>query len=36
MKMVMKEGEAWVDKISAVQRRVIQFEPGTWKIIDNA
>jgi len=36
IKMVMKEGEPWVDKISAQQRRVVQFEPGTWKIIDNA
>lgn len=36
IKMVMKEGEPWVDKISARQRRVIQFEPGSWKIIDNA
>jgi imidazolonepropionase-like amidohydrolase len=36
MKMVMKEGEPWVDKISAEPRRVIQFAPGSWKIIDNA
>ena len=36
IRMVMKEGEPWVDKISAQQRRVIQFEPGSWKIIDNA
>jgi imidazolonepropionase-like amidohydrolase len=36
IKMVMKEGEAWVDKISAQQRSVIQFRPGSWKIIDNA
>jgi imidazolonepropionase-like amidohydrolase len=36
IRMVMKEGEPWVDKISARQRRVIQFEPGSWKIIDNA
>ena len=36
IRMVMKEGEPWVDKISAVQRRVVQFEPGSWKIIDNA
>ena len=36
MKMVMKEGEAWVDKLSATPRRVVQFEPGSWKIIDNA
>lgn len=36
MKMVMKEGEPWVDKISAKHRRVIQMEHGTWKKIDNA
>ena len=36
IRMVMKEGEPWVDKISAQQRRVIQFEPGSWKIIDDA
>lgn len=36
IKMVMKEGEAWVDKISPQHRRVVQFEPGSWKIIDNA
>jgi imidazolonepropionase-like amidohydrolase len=36
IKMVMKEGEAWVDKISAQHRRVVQFEPGSWKIVDNA
>jgi imidazolonepropionase-like amidohydrolase len=36
IKMVMKEGEPWVDKISAQHRRVVQFEPGSWKIIDNA
>lgn len=36
MKMVMKEGEPWVDKLSATPRRVIQFEPDSWKIIDNA
>jgi len=36
IKMVMKDGEPWVDKISAEQRRVIQVEPGSWKIIDNA
>jgi len=34
--MVMKEGEPWVDKISAVQRRVMQCEPGSWKKMDNA
>lgn len=36
IKMVMKEGESWVDKISAKQRRVIQMEMNTWKKIDNA
>jgi imidazolonepropionase-like amidohydrolase len=36
IRMVMKEGEAWVDKMSAQQRRVVQVEPGSWKIIDNA
>jgi imidazolonepropionase-like amidohydrolase len=36
IKMVMKEGEPWVDKISAQHRRVIQCEPRSWKIIDNA
>jgi len=35
-RMVMKEGEPWVDRISAQHRRVVQFEPGSWKIIDNA
>jgi len=36
VKMVMKEGDPVVDKISAKQRSVIQCEPGSWKIIDNA
>jgi imidazolonepropionase-like amidohydrolase len=36
IKMVMKEGEAHVDKISAVPRSVVQCAPGSWKIIDNA
>jgi imidazolonepropionase-like amidohydrolase len=36
IRMVMKEGEPWVDKISAQHRRVVQCEPGSWKIIDNA
>ncbi len=36
IRMVMRDGEPWVDRISAQHRRVIQFEPGSWKIIDNA
>ena len=36
IKMVMKEGEPWVDKLSVQHRRVIQCELGSWKIIDNA
>jgi imidazolonepropionase-like amidohydrolase len=36
IKMVMKEGEAHVDKISPVPRSVVQCAPGSWKIIDNA
>jgi len=36
IRMVMKEGEAHVDKISSVQRSVVQCAPGSWKIIDNA
>jgi imidazolonepropionase-like amidohydrolase len=36
IKMVMKEGEPHVDKISAQHRSVVQCEPGSWKIIDNA
>jgi imidazolonepropionase-like amidohydrolase len=36
IKMVMKEGEPHVDKISAKHRSVVQCEPGSWKIIDNA
>lgn len=36
IRMVMKEGEPWVDKISTRQRSVVQVEPGSWKIIDNA
>ncbi len=36
IKMVMKEGEAWVDKISAQHRRVVQCEPKSWKIADNS
>ena len=35
IRMVMKEGEPYVDKISPQQRRIIQFEPGSWKIIDD-
>jgi imidazolonepropionase-like amidohydrolase len=36
IRMVMKEGEPHVDKISAVPRSVVQCPPGSWKIIDNA
>lgn len=36
IRMVMKEGEPWVDKISAQHRRVVQCAPGSWKIIDDA
>ncbi|MBI3069070.1 MAG: amidohydrolase family protein, partial [Betaproteobacteria bacterium] len=36
IRMVMKEGEPYVDKLSARPRSVIQCEPGSWKIIDNA
>jgi len=36
IRMVMKEGEPYVDKISAKHRSVVQCEPGSWKIIDNA
>lgn len=36
IKMVMKEGEPWVDKIAAQHRRVVQCEPKSWKIADNA
>ena len=36
IRLVMKEGEPYVDKISAKQRSVVQCEPGSWKIIDNA
>lgn len=36
IKMVMKEGEPHIDKISAVPRSVVQCAPGSWKIIDNA
>ena len=36
IRMVMKEGEPYVDKISAKRRSVVQCEPGSWKIIDNA
>ena len=34
IRMVMKEGEANVDKISAIPRYVISAAPGSWKIID--
>lgn len=36
IRMVMKEGEPYVDKISARHRSVVQCAPGSWKIIDNA
>jgi hypothetical protein len=36
IRMVMKEGEPWIDKLSAQHRRVIQCEPRSWKIIDDA
>ena len=36
IRMVMKEGEPYVDKISAKHRSVVQCQPGSWKIIDNA
>jgi imidazolonepropionase-like amidohydrolase len=36
IKMVMKEGEPWIDKISAQNRRVVQCELKSWKIADNA
>lgn len=36
IKMVMKEGEPHIDKISVQHRSVVQCEPGSWKIIDNA
>ncbi len=34
IRMVMKEGEVFVDKISATPRYVISAAPGSWKIID--
>ena len=36
IRMVMKEGEAHVDKISTIPRSVVQCAPGSWKIIDSA
>lgn len=34
IRLVMKEGKAYVDKLSAVPKYVIHPEPGQWKIID--
>jgi imidazolonepropionase-like amidohydrolase len=34
IKLVMKEGQVYVDRMSAVPRYVIHPEPGQWKIID--
>jgi imidazolonepropionase-like amidohydrolase len=34
IRMVMKEGEVFVDKISAKPRYVISAQPGSWKIVD--
>jgi imidazolonepropionase-like amidohydrolase len=34
IRMVMKEGEVFVDKISDTPRYVISAQPGSWKIID--
>lgn len=34
IRLVMKDGQVHVDKISATPRSVIQCEPGSWKIID--
>jgi imidazolonepropionase-like amidohydrolase len=35
IKAVMKEGHAYIDKISDKKRYVMHPEPGSWKIIDN-
>lgn len=35
VKLVMKEGRAYIDKISAERRYVLHPEPGEWKIVDN-
>jgi imidazolonepropionase-like amidohydrolase len=34
IKLVMKDGQVHVDKLSARPKSVIQCEPGSWKIID--
>ncbi|OGA47617.1 MAG: hypothetical protein A3F74_23040 [Betaproteobacteria bacterium RIFCSPLOWO2_12_FULL_62_58] len=34
IKLVMKEGQVHVDKISSRPRSIIQCEPGSWKILD--
>ncbi len=34
IKLVMKDGQVHVDKISAKPKSVVQCEPGSWKIID--
>jgi len=34
IRLVMKDGQAYVDKLSPVPRYVIHPEPGQWKIID--
>lgn len=34
IKLVMKEGQVHVDKISSKPKSVIQCEPGSWKIVD--
>ena len=35
IKMVMKDGRPYVDKISPEKKYVMHPEPGAWKIIDN-
>jgi imidazolonepropionase-like amidohydrolase len=35
IKMVMKEGNVFVDRFSPVPRYVIHPEPGSWKKLDN-
>jgi imidazolonepropionase-like amidohydrolase len=35
IRLVMKEGRAYVDKLSAQPRYVLHPEPGQWKIVDN-
>jgi imidazolonepropionase-like amidohydrolase len=34
IQLVMRNGEAFVDKLSSAQRYVIHAKPGAWKIID--